>query len=367
MVWLALSALSAWFIIFSFIHYFIQESIEEPAATENNNSISVIICARNEERCIENCLRSIENQKDLDSTIHVFLVDDNSEDKTIQCAISASKKLPNIRLTVLNLVDGRGKKASLKLAIGHVQTDFTLITDADCELGDQTIRSQMNRLRNSIAIAAFGPILYSDEGLFSEILSLENINTQAVSEAFFNLGKPIMANAANMMLTKEGIVRFKNSLSNDMASGDDVFFVHGLTPSEFIVQYQESSSVYTKPEKTLTELFHQRIRWASKTTKYDSTLAQGFSALIFLLSALTLSVQIYLVWKLAIGFLIIFTLSKWLIELSFHRSWSLKYSYNHRIFSSFLLSVSYPLWVFIIAVCSLLGIGFQWKGRLYKR
>ena len=76
----------------------------------------------------------------------------------------------------MNLVDGRGKKASLKLAIGHVQTDFTLITDADCELGDQTIRSQMNRLRNSIAIAAFGPILYSDEGLFSEILNSDGIN-----------------------------------------------------------------------------------------------------------------------------------------------------------------------------------------------
>jgi len=51
------------------------------------NIVSVIITTKNEEKNIENCLRSIKNQNYPREKIEIIVVDNNSLDKTKEIAL----------------------------------------------------------------------------------------------------------------------------------------------------------------------------------------------------------------------------------------------------------------------------------------
>ena len=67
--------------------------------------ISIIICCYNHEKWIERCLRSILHQKNIkDSEYEVIIIDDNSQDKTIQ--IIKKYKSKKIKLYVRKKIRG---------------------------------------------------------------------------------------------------------------------------------------------------------------------------------------------------------------------------------------------------------------------
>ena len=55
---------------------------------KNTEKVSVVVCAKNEEKRIKNCLESIKKNK-IDE---IILIDGNSKDKTIQIAKKYTKK-----------------------------------------------------------------------------------------------------------------------------------------------------------------------------------------------------------------------------------------------------------------------------------
>ena len=56
---------------------------------KNTEKVSVVVCAKNEEKRIKNCLESIKKNK-IDE---IILIDGNSKDKTIQIAKKYTKKI----------------------------------------------------------------------------------------------------------------------------------------------------------------------------------------------------------------------------------------------------------------------------------
>src|SRR5579864_8651699 len=79
----------------------------EPAAaalaTAPSTSITAIVPARNEEASIESCVRSLARQAEI---AEVFVVDDQSTDRTAEIARGLMREIPNLRLLELEGVPG---------------------------------------------------------------------------------------------------------------------------------------------------------------------------------------------------------------------------------------------------------------------
>lgn len=88
-----------------------------------SNSISIIIPAYNEEKCIGQVIDGIR-EKLTDIAYELIVVDDGSTDKTGNIARSKSA-------TIFLHPENRGYGAAIKTGVTHAQSDWILILDAD--------------------------------------------------------------------------------------------------------------------------------------------------------------------------------------------------------------------------------------------
>ena len=94
--------------------------------------ISVIIPAFNEEKHIERCLRSINNQTFPKDNYEIIVVDDGSTDKTIEIV---KKYFPNVRLK--ESPKNKGLPDSLNIGINLSSSKYIVRLDADDFVSDQ--------------------------------------------------------------------------------------------------------------------------------------------------------------------------------------------------------------------------------------
>ena len=177
-----------------------------------------------------------------------------------------------------------------------------------------------------------------------------------------------MCNCANFTYTKSFFQELNGYAGNDeIASGDDVFLLQKAV-SHFPekVQYLKSHNtiVVTKPLNNWRSLFHQRVRWASKTGSYQSTFGKGLSVLVFMAN---------LALVLAFGFLFLGLISFQNLFLLFALKFSIDSVLIHKT-NRFLTqnkmrylissSVFYPFFSTSVALYSLFG-KYEWKGRKF--
>ncbi len=139
MIWtyLALASALIWFGIF-FLPWRPWDTREVLEAdpypiSEDLSDITVLIPARNEAEFISTSLSSLESQG---SPLAIILVDDQSNDGTIQAGRRAGEGREGLRIIPgLPLPPGwTGKLWALEQGLAHVHTPLTLLMDADIEL-----------------------------------------------------------------------------------------------------------------------------------------------------------------------------------------------------------------------------------------
>lgn len=132
------------------------------------------------------------------------------------------------------------------------------------------------------------------------------------------------------------------------------------------VQYLKSKSniVTTKPLDQWKSLFYQRVRWASKTTSYQSSFGK-FLGVVVLMGNLFLIIAIgFCIFGLMpIEFTIILSLLKFAVDavLIFKTNTFLRQKNRYFILSS----LFYPFFSVCVAFYSLFG-KYEWKGRKFK-
>lgn len=101
------------------------------AAEDPGCRVSVLIPARNEERCIESCVRSLCEQEIAD--LEVIVLDDQSDDSTGSILNELSREYPNLRvLQGTSLPQGWvGKSWACHNLSLHATGDVLIFTDAD--------------------------------------------------------------------------------------------------------------------------------------------------------------------------------------------------------------------------------------------
>jgi poly-beta-1,6-N-acetyl-D-glucosamine synthase len=325
----------------------------------NNVPLTIIICARNEEKNIVRCIHSIYSQEYDRSLMEIIFINDASEDNTLPQAETALLN-SGLKCKVINNSSRLGKKRSITEAMTKVTSELVIMRDADTFTSSTRWLSSMVSFhlstKSDFIIAPVG--IADNEDLLWALQAIEN-NVLAVlgcGSAFYKI--PFLCNGANMAFTKkcfESVNGFNAHI--EIPSGDDVLFLEAVRKKkELRIGYLKGKEaiVYTYPCYSFSDLIKQKTRWASKVKFSGNALNITMAVLVFLVNLLWIFSLVYINYDhdfRLTGLLFIFSKLTIDILLLFLSSMLLK---NIKLFWMALPAACiYPLYALVVSVASI--------------
>ncbi len=328
-------------------------------------SFTIVVPFRNEKENLPNLLHSIlllNYPKDL---VEIILVDDDSDDEfRIQNLEFRIQMVKNIRKS------NSPKKDAIETAIQIAKHDWIITTDADCLVQKDwlTIYDQYIQ-KNEVKMVASGVCYLPKNGFLSAFQNLDFLSLQGATIGSFGIGKPFMCNGANFAYSKQFFKELNGFQGNEtIASGDDVFLLQkavSFAPKKVGFLLAKESIVATKPAGTCSELFQQRVRWASKSTGYSSVYGKLLALVVF--SGNLVWIVSFLLWLVGLldqNIFMLFVAFKFLIDfILIYKTANFFESKLQYVLASSLL---YHFFSVSVAVYSLFG-KYSWKGRDFRK
>ena len=236
---------------------------------------SIIVPFRNEAENLPVLLDSLSKLNYPMELFEVILVDDESDERF---------QVPNFRFQVSIIknirISNSPKKDAIVTAMQIVNTNWIITTDADCTVNKNWLLTLDNYIQlHDVAMIA-GAVTYDcDNSFLHHFQQLDLASLQGATIGSFGIKKGFMCNGANFAYTKSFFQELNGFNGNDrIASGDDVFLLQkAIAQFPEKVHYLKSKNniVITKPLNDWKSLFYQRVRWASKTSSYQSPFGKG--------------------------------------------------------------------------------------------
>lgn len=328
-------------------------------------NFTVIVPFRNEAENLPKLLESFSNLNYPNDLFEVILVDDDSGDNF---------RLPviNYQLSFINSirVSNSPKKDAISTAMQRVKTNWVITTDADCIVPVNWLLMFDNFIQENPGAMLAGAVSYDCKNSFLDYFQqLDITSLQGATIGSFGLKKPFMCNGANFAYTKSLFEKLNGFEGNNkIASGDDVFLLQkavDLFPDEVHYLKAEEAIVITKPTETWEYLFHQRVRWAAKTSSYKSTFGKFLGLIVFFgnLSFVICAVSflsgilpfrllaVYAILKFSVDFALLYISNQFLTKI--------------RIKYFLLSSIFYPFFSSAVVLYSFFG-AYEWKDRRFK-
>ena len=328
-------------------------------------SFTIIVPFRNEAENLPNLLQSLSNINYPMDLFEVILVDDSSTEKF---AVSDFKFQVSVIDTIR--VSNSPKKDAIATAIQYVKNNWVITTDADCLVPENWLLIFDNYIQENKVLMLAGAVSYECENSFlHHFQQLDLTSLQGATIGSFGLNKAFLCNGANFAYKKSLFNKLNGFEGNDkIASGDDVFLLQKAARfSSEKVHYLKAKEaiVITKPAENWKSLFYQRVRWAAKTSSYESTFGKILGLIVFfgnlsfvigffflVLGVLSYPVFVLLAFfKFLLDFVLLYITNQFLTKI--------------RIKSLILSSLLYPFFSSLVALYSLFG-SYEWKGRKFK-
>ena len=336
-------------------------------------AFSIIVPFRNEEKNLHKLLKSISNLNYPVELLEIILVDDFSTDASERICINwrlangliESTLLENLRLS------NSPKKDAISRAIPIVKNKWIITTDADCIVPKNWLQTLDNFIQNKQPEMVVGAVVYKTKNnWFHHFQQLDLMSLQGTTIGSFGLGKPFMCNGANFAYTKNLFQEIGGfSGINNTASGDDVLLLQkaiAYTKDKVCYLKNEDFIVKTKPINDFYELFMQRVRWASKTSNYQTNYPK-------LLAVIVLAMNVSLVVSFGLWYFGKFDLRLFAMALilKYGVDYLLLYKTNRYLRNKALIpplasSLFYPIFSSFVGIYSLFG-SFNWKGRKFNK
>lgn len=330
--------------------------------------ISILIPVRNEALNISVILASVTAQNYPQEKFEVILVDDHSEDNTVESITAWNETNLSRCIRVIRLQGTQsGKKSALTAGIQHAKGEIIVTTDADCSMHSNWLTSLAGFFQQDVHMVC-GPVnLLSDKTFFSALQQMEFDALIGTGAATLSLGKPTMCNGANLAYRKKTFEEVDGFTGNNhIASGDDEFLLREIVnryPGGVQFAKNPECIVYTKGAHSIMELINQRVRWAGKWRSHGLSLSAGIALFIFLFHCSVLAL-IPLVW---LGLLTLQDVGlllggKMLVEGIFITRILKFFNNKFSLVSFFALQIVYPLYVIFFGLTANF-LGARWKGR----
>jgi cellulose synthase/poly-beta-1,6-N-acetylglucosamine synthase-like glycosyltransferase len=334
--------------------------------------VSIIIPARNEANTIPKLLQDILSQYYPTHLIEIIVVDDYSTDDTAQIV----ETYKGIRLIKLNeFTNGQilnsYKKKAIEIAIAQSNGELIITTDADCSMDAYWLHSLVQyyetyKPKLIAAPVAFNPI----RNWFDRFQSIDFMTMQGITGAVSQTKSGTMCNGANLAYTKEAFTKVNGFKGiDDIASGDDMLLMYKIEqtfPNETVFLKCKDAIVNTSTMPSIQSFINQRIRWASKATKFKDWRIKAILLLVYLLNLMLfiLFILSFLepkVMSIFIGFLI----TKIIIEYYFIKHVATFFKKENELFSFAPLQFIHILYILISGLLGQFGT-YTWKNRTVK-
>lgn len=342
---------------------------------ENIPFISVVVAARDEEKNISHCIKSLLIQDYPVDKYEIIIVDDFSSDKTAELIKIFESSVTNLKY-LFSSANEQGhiisyKREAIQTGISASKGEYILLTDADCTVPTSWITTYSEQFMKEDCVFIGGSVIISDENqnILTSFQGLDMIGMMVITGAGYQSGNQLLANGANMGFSKQvfkelgGYTQFPQK-----ASGDDMFLLHHFHqhyPKSIRFLKTLSAVVVTQPEHSIKSLLGQRIRWASKNNAYKEMNINFSLSVLFIVSLTIVILGILSVLQASIFFPMFFVLyifkifSDYLLQREAIRFFN-KRKLEKYFFISQNIHTLYIAWVGIIA--SLFPV-YRWKGR----
>ena len=366
------------FLIGSFIYGFDKVEVFKISDLKPKTKFSVIVPFRNETENLPKLLASILQLNYPKSMFEIILVDDDSEDGSVEVINNFLQKRPldcakgDFRIIQNKRVTNSPKKDAINTAINIAQHDWIITTDADCTLPKYWLDTFDEFIQTNQPNCIVAPVSYSDSNSFlKRFQALDLLSLQGVTIGGFGIKLPFLSNGANLAYRKSTFQSVNGFNGNDdIASGDDIFLLEKLKKADSKkVLYLKSNQaiVSTKPVINLSALIQQRLRWASKTSHNPNWFSKLVGLIVFLgnlacIAMLPILFLGYLKPRLPIALVVI----KFSIDFLLLFKTARFFKQENVLFSYVWSCMIYPFFSVYIAVLSLFK-PYQWKGRTFKK
>ncbi|HEY9178951.1 MAG TPA: glycosyltransferase [Flavipsychrobacter sp.] len=349
-----------------------QETFNLPPRYQPETKISVIVPARNEEIHIGACIKSLLAQDYPVDLLEIIVVDDHSTDATAKIIQSfAATNLHYIDLqkhAATNIIVTAYKKFALATGIAHAGGELIVTTDADCVAGTQWLKHIAAIYERDKSVMVVAPVDFSCNSSTVQLFqSLDFMSMQGITAATLQMKLGNMCNGANLAFQRAAYEKVDGYKGVDhIASGDDYLLMMKLNKVyRGSISYLKSPEaiVYTPPQPDWAGFLQQRIRWASKSGKYDDKKMTAVLMLVYLFN-LSLVAMLIIAIFYSNYFVCLAAMfgAKVIIELVYLYPVAGFFSKRKQLWIFPLLQ---PLHIVYIVVAGLLGFAgkYRWKDR----
>ncbi|WP_131781155.1 glycosyltransferase [Legionella gresilensis] len=220
--------------------------------------LTILIAAYNEEEIIKSTLMAIKNQV-YPNRIETILIDDGSEDRTIEYAKSVG--LENIYIIQ---VQHGGKAAALNAGLAKAKFNWIITLDADTYLLPNAIKELVNKLfigpEGTIACAGSVYVKNSRQTLMTRIQEWDYFHAIAVIKRSQSLLQgTLVAQGAFSIYKKTALEEIGGW---PLLVGEDIVLTWALLNKGYRIDFAEKAISFTSVPTTYRKFFHQRSRWA---------------------------------------------------------------------------------------------------------
>ncbi len=337
-----------------------------------STKVSIIIPARNEENSIGILIKNILAQIYPPELTEIIVIDDHSTDQTAQVV----GMFPMVKLiTLSDFTQGKilnaYKKKAIETGIRQSSGELIITTDADCAMCEFWLLSIVYYYEQRHHKLIASPVaFFNKKNWFQIFQSIDFFTMQGVTGALSYFKSGTMCNGANLAYTREAFDQVKGFDGiDDIASGDDMLLMYKIEnafPRQTSYLKCKDAIVYTDGMDSISSFLQQRIRWASKATKFKDKRIQLILACVFFFNLFLLLVLLCSVSNT--GFLKLFFLlliAKASIELCLLIPVSRFFKKEQELIYVFILQIIHIPYILISAVLSQFGT-YSWKDRQVK-
>ena len=369
---LIFSAVYASFIFWCFIGWKLIDVVPY-SSNKEFPGVTVIVPVRNEERTIAVSLQALVQQDYPKHKIEILVVDDHSDDKTTVVVNEFIRTNPGngIRLIEMATNEFGSKKSAITKAVSEARFEIILTTDGDCIVPVSWIRTFVHAYQESDIEFVAGPVAFhSGAGLLGSFQALEMLGLVGIAAAGIRMGNPLMCNGANISYTKAAFVRVNGFESlKQHASGDDTQLLLKIAKqdkSKVVFLKQEDSIVLGTPVHSLSQLWQQRKRWASKIPVALTPFTISVAVISWFTHALLVLNAVLCIWFPGLLFYFFSALLLKLISEFLLLNSLSKFFQKKSLLWLFIPAQAF-YWVYITVIGIRAPFGkYSWKGRWVK-
>ena len=338
-------------------------------------SFSILVPFRNEALNLPALLQSIA---ELDYPAHKFeliLINDDSSDESVSIVSAFREDHPKLNIIQADLIkqSNSPKKEALTNGVALASHPWILTTDADCTVPQSWLKTFDLMIRQEPVHMVVAPVAYAPgPGFLHNFQALDFLSLQGTTMGSFGmndkrLGQPFLCNGANLCYQKESFTKVNGFSGNEhLASGDDVFLLEKMNrafPGKIKFLKSKAAIVLTSSEDSLRGLLRQRVRWAAKTSGFDSVFAKLVGLLVFVTNLLVIvTIILGVLGQMSWAHVGLLYLVKFNIDFIFLHRTSQFFEQQDVMKSYFISSLLYPFYTILIVSLSFKK-SYTWKER----